>query len=91
MFVYSLLFLAGSENESIEPAQEVKEPPPPDVIQLCRETFLKTAEYLRGELEGTVEDYKLLETMNRITIDKYSEMKRTTLDISSALIALNEK
>jgi len=36
----------------VEPAQEAKEPPPPDVVELCKETFQKTAEYLRGEMEG---------------------------------------
>lgn len=27
---------------------------PADVVQLCRETFKKTAEYLHGELEGNI-------------------------------------
>lgn len=26
--------------------------PPSNVVELCRETFIKTAEYLRGELDG---------------------------------------
>ena len=26
--------------------------PPPDVVELCKETFQKTAEYLQGELDG---------------------------------------
>ena len=30
------------------------EPPPQDVVELCRETFKKTAEYLKGELEGSM-------------------------------------
>jgi hypothetical protein len=30
------------------------EPPPQDVVELCRETFKKTAEYLKGELEGNL-------------------------------------
>lgn len=29
-----------------------KETPPADVVRLCQETMAKTAEYLRGELEG---------------------------------------
>ena len=38
----------------VEEGVEAKEPPPTDVVQLCRETFQKTAEYLHGELEGTI-------------------------------------
>lgn len=75
----------------VEVAEEVKEPPPPDVVQLCRETFQKSAEYLHGELEGTIEDYKLLETLNKITITKYTDMKEFTENISRGLQELNEK
>ena len=72
---------------------EVKEEDevPADVVQLCRETFKKTAEYLHGELEGTIEDYKLLENMNRITINKYTEMKSTADSIVVNLQTLNDK
>lgn len=61
------------------------------MVELCRETFLKTSEYLKGELEGTVEDYKLLETMNKVTISKYSEMKNIAAGLGKALTDLNEK
>lgn len=72
-------------------ANEMKEPPPQDVVELCRETFKKTSEYLKGELEGTVEDYKLLETMNKITMSKYAEMKTSAGEIGIALQDLNDK
>ena len=39
-------------DTAVETAVEVKEPPPPDITQLCRDTFHKTADYLTGELEG---------------------------------------
>ncbi|XP_011454403.1 biogenesis of lysosome-related organelles complex 1 subunit 2-like isoform X2 [Crassostrea angulata] len=78
-------------QKEVEVAEEVKEPPPPDVVQLCRETFQKSAEYLHGELEGTIEDYKLLETLNKITITKYTDMKEFTENISRGLQELNEK
>jgi len=41
------LFIFSFKTES---AAEVREPPPPDVTQLCRDTFHKTAEYINGEL-----------------------------------------
>lgn len=42
-------------------------------------------------LPGTIEDYKLLEKMNKVTICKYSEMKHIALSIGGALQELNEK
>ena len=42
-------------------------------------------------IAGTIEDYKLLEKMNKITICKYSEMKHIALSVGSALQELNEK
>jgi hypothetical protein len=40
---------------------------------------------------GTIEDYKLLEKMNKITNCKYSEMKHIALGIGGSLQELNEK
>lgn len=67
------------------------EPPPPDVVELCRETFQKTSEYLKGELEGTIEDYKLLEQMNKVTLSKYAEMKNISTAVGNSLQDLNDR
>lgn len=75
----------------METAVEVKEPPPPDITQLCRDAFHKTADYLTGELESTSEDYQLLERMNKATISKYVEMKHIASNISKAMTNLHEK
>ena len=49
----NLPHISGMEEaKPIEVAAEVKEPPPPDITQLCQDTFQKTSEYLRGELAG---------------------------------------
>ncbi|KAK6185171.1 hypothetical protein SNE40_007463 [Patella caerulea] len=64
---------------------------PVSVVELCRETFQKSAEYVQGELEGTVEDYRLLEKMNKVTVCKYSEMKHIAMNIETALKELNSK
>lgn len=40
---------------------------------------------------GTIEDYKLLETLNKITITKYTDMKEFTENICRGLQELNEK
>ncbi|KAL4239341.1 biogenesis of lysosome-related organelles complex 1 subunit 2 [Mactra antiquata] len=80
-----------STTEEPDVGVETNPPPPPDVVELCRETFKKTAEYMKGELEGTIEDYKLLETMNKVTVSKYSEMKNSATEIGTSLQELNEK
>lgn len=72
-------------------SKAIKETPPADVVRLCQETMAKTAEYLRGELEGTAEEYKLLEQMNQVTINKYSEMKHIAMNISRAMVELDDK
>ncbi|XP_052781709.1 biogenesis of lysosome-related organelles complex 1 subunit 2-like [Mya arenaria] len=78
-------------NRTGEQKRDVRDSAPPDIVELCRETFKKTSEYLKGELDGTIEDYKLLETMNKVTVSKYSEMKNTAGEIGGALQELNEK
>ncbi|KAH3863831.1 biogenesis of lysosome-related organelles complex 1 subunit 2-like [Dreissena polymorpha] len=70
---------------------DAKNEPASDIVDLCSEAFKKTAEYIMEELSGTVEDYKLLETMNKVTVSKYAEMKGSAHDIGCALQELNEK
>ncbi|XP_023933153.1 biogenesis of lysosome-related organelles complex 1 subunit 2-like, partial [Lingula anatina] len=66
-------------------------PPPQEVSDLCKETFDKMSDYLMGELTMTVEDYSLLEQMNKVTMNKYFEMKQMTANISTAMQELNDK
>ena len=40
---------------------------------------------------GTAEDYRLLENMNKATLNKYIEMKQITSNISKSIKDLNEK
>ena len=49
-------------DSAVETAVEVKEPPPPDITQLCRDTFHKTADYLTGELEGKLRQVLVVST-----------------------------
>ncbi|RUS23533.1 biogenesis of lysosome-related organelles complex-1 subunit 2-domain-containing protein [Jimgerdemannia flammicorona] len=48
--------------------------PKEHVTRLTEDMFKKVAEYMRGELMATSDDYRLLETMNNVTRDKYSDM-----------------
>ncbi|XP_072038957.1 biogenesis of lysosome-related organelles complex 1 subunit 2-like [Amphiura filiformis] len=62
-----------------------------DVAELTRDMFSKMTDYLRGDLASTAEDYKLLEQMNRLTTDKYGEMKQMGLEIGKSMKDLNDK
>ncbi|CAG8633616.1 8572_t:CDS:2 [Racocetra persica] len=47
-----------------------------DINKLTEEMFFKVADYLKGEILATTEDYKLLETMNKVTRERYQEMSK---------------
>lgn len=70
---------------------EALDPHDPKLSKLATTMFNKTAEYLYGELTSTLEDYRLLENMNRATITKYSDMKHIASNVSKSMAELNEK
>ena len=45
----------------------------------------------QGELSAVLEDYTLLEQMNRATITKYSDMRQISGSVSRSLKELNDK
>jgi len=47
--------------------------------------------YLQSICFFLQEDYRLLETMNRVTITKYSDMKQIAGNVARTMIDLNEK
>lgn len=53
--------------------------------------FNKTADYLYGELTATLEDYRLLENMNKATVLKYTDMKQVASNISKNMVELNDQ
>lgn len=53
--------------------------------------FSKTSEYLYGELTSTLDDYRLLEHMNKAVITKYSDMKYLAINIRKSMGELQEK
>lgn len=70
---------------------EALDPHDPNLSRLATTMFQKTADYLFGELTATQEDYRLLESMNRATITKYSDMKQIAGNVARTIIDLNEK
>ncbi|CAM1304261.1 BLOC1S2 (predicted) [Pycnogonum litorale] len=75
-----------SLDASVEVADDLTE-----LTNLSKTMFSKATDYIQGELEATVEDYHLIEEMNRVTINKYSDMKQVSSNINKSLIDLSEK
>ncbi|KAM7011876.1 biogenesis of lysosome-related organelles complex 1 subunit 2 [Tautogolabrus adspersus] len=80
-----------NSDGGVETAEEAVEPAEPDINELCTDMFEKMAIFLQGELTGTCEDYRLLESMNKLTSLKYMEMKDISINISRNLQDLNNK
>nr|CAB3225739.1 biogenesis of lysosome-related organelles complex 1 subunit 2-like [Phallusia mammillata] len=58
---------------------------------LCSNMFQKMTLYLHGEVESTVEDYSLLERMNKVTTEKYGGMLQTAKQVGDSLRLINQK
>ncbi|XP_025837587.1 biogenesis of lysosome-related organelles complex 1 subunit 2, partial [Agrilus planipennis] len=70
---------------------EALDPHDPKLSRLATTMFTKVSDYLYGELTSTQEEYKLLETMNKATVTKYTDMKHIAANISKNMTELNEK
>ncbi|XP_039273381.2 uncharacterized protein LOC120347454 [Styela clava] len=58
---------------------------------LCNNMFAKLENYLKGEVANSVEDYALLERMNRSTCFKYQEMMKVATSVSQSMHEINLK
>nr|XP_026692711.1 biogenesis of lysosome-related organelles complex 1 subunit 2-like [Ciona intestinalis] len=58
---------------------------------LCSEMFQKMSLYLNGEVENTIQDYILLENMNKATTVRYDEMHHTARTVGDSLHEINQK
>lgn len=65
---------------------EALDPHDPNLSRMATKMFQKTNEYVSHELNSTLDDYTLLEQLNRATISKYSDMNQIAenLTVSSA-------
>lgn len=70
---------------------EALDPHDPNLSRLATTMFNKTSDYLYGELTASLDDYRLLENMNRTTITKYSDMKHIAANVAKSMHELNEK
>lgn len=63
----------------------------PNLSKLANKMFRKTEEYITNELQAPIEDYQLLENMNRATIGKYSDMRQIAQNLSVSTAELSVK
>lgn len=62
-----------------------------ELKDLCRNMFGKLENYLKGEVANSVEDYSLLERMNRSTSYKYQEMLKVATTVGQSMHEINNK
>ncbi|KAF9399174.1 biogenesis of lysosome- organelles complex 1 subunit 2 [Mortierella sp. AD011] len=64
----------SSSSNAFSAAEAAKHLSEEHVARTSQDMFRKIAEYVRGEMLATGEDYKLLENMNVLTKERYSEL-----------------
>jgi len=63
----------------------------PNLSRLATKMFNKTEEYITHELNAPLEDYKLLEEMNKATIAKYKDMRQIAENLNTSTSELSLK
>lgn len=57
----------------------------------AHDSFSTMKEFIKGQVNTSVEDFKLLEEMNKTTALRYQDMHQVSKNITSRLGELNEK
>ncbi|XP_022225553.2 biogenesis of lysosome-related organelles complex 1 subunit 2 [Drosophila obscura] len=63
----------------------------PNLRRLATQMFQKTEEYITNELNAPLEDYRLLEEMNKATIAKYKDMRQIAENLNASTSDLSLK
>lgn len=63
----------------------------PHLSKLATKMFQKTSDYISHELNSSLEDYKLLQSMNKATAAKYSDMKQIAENLTTSSRDLDNK
>ncbi|KAI8073314.1 biogenesis of lysosome-related organelles complex-1 subunit 2-domain-containing protein [Gongronella butleri] len=67
---------APTQDDTMKPESAHQQLQKEHIDRLTETAFRKLADYTRGELQVLSDDCQLLQTMNKTTKDKYSEMSR---------------
>lgn len=70
---------------------EALEPYDSELSRLATKAFDKTYAYVTHDLNSSIDDYKLLEQMNRACIAKYSDMQQISENLATSSLELKEK
>lgn len=70
---------------------EALDPHDSNLSRLATKAFDRTSTYVTHELNASIDDYKLLENMNRATIAKYSDMQQISENLATSSVQLKEK
>lgn len=62
-----------------------------ELSRLATKAFEKTYTYVTHDMNSSLDDYKLLEQMNRACISKYSDMQQISENLATSSIQLKEK
>ncbi|KAI1726526.1 biogenesis of lysosome-related organelles complex-1 subunit 2 domain-containing protein [Ditylenchus destructor] len=62
-----------------------------EVHKLAENAADKVYSFVQGQIQSTIDDYKVLENMNNVTAQRYSDMKQVAETISSRLSLLHQK
>lgn len=62
-----------------------------EVHSAAQEAFERTKEFVQGQLECSLEDYRALQDMNQVTTQRYQDMHQVAQNISGRLAQLNVK
>lgn len=70
---------------------EALDPHDPSLSRMATKMFQKSNEYISHELNTCLEDYKLLEDLNKVTMSKYSDMNQIADNLIESSEGLRQK